>query len=46
MFDEIGKRLDGDTSDEVTLLNARESLEFVYCSFTILHEKEKISFFQ
>jgi hypothetical protein len=29
MFDEIGKRLDGHLSDEVTLLNARESLEFV-----------------
>ena len=29
MFDEIAKKLDGDTSDEVTLLNARESLEFV-----------------
>ena len=29
MFDEIGKKLDGFNSDEVTLLDARESLEFV-----------------
>ena len=29
MFDEIAKKLDGYSSDEVKLLNARESLEFV-----------------
>ena len=29
MFDEIGKKLDGFNSDEVTLFDARESLEFV-----------------
>ena len=29
MFDEIGKKLDGFNSDEVTLSDARESLEFV-----------------
>ena len=35
MFDEIANNLDGITSDEVTLLDARRSLEFVtavYCS--------------
>ncbi len=29
MFDEIANKLDGSTSDEVTLLDARKSLEFV-----------------
>jgi predicted dehydrogenase len=29
MFDEIANKLDGNTSDEVTLLDARKSLEFV-----------------
>ena len=29
MFDEIANKLDGSPSDEVTLLDARKSLEFV-----------------
>ena len=42
MFDEIGKRLDGDTSDEVTLLNARESLEFVTAVYNSSREGKNI----
>ena len=29
MFDEVAKKLDGSSSDEVTLSDARKSLEFV-----------------
>ena len=33
MFEEIGKNLDGLTSDEVTLSDARQSLEFVTAAY-------------
>ena len=42
MFDEIAKKLDGDTSDEVTLLNARESLEFVTAVYNSSREGKNI----
>ena len=42
MFEEIGKKLDGDTSDEVTLLNARESLEFVTAVYNSSRDKKNI----
>jgi predicted dehydrogenase len=42
MFDEIAKKLDGDTSDEVTLLNARESLEFVTAVYNSSRERKNI----
>ena len=42
MFDEIRKKLDGDTSDEVTLLNARESLEFVTAVYNSSREGKNI----
>ena len=44
IFDEIGKKLDGYTSDEVTLSDARGSLEFVTAVMT-LHDKRKISIY-
>ena len=42
MFDEIAKKLDGHTSDEVTLLNARESLEFVTAVYNSSREGKNI----
>ena len=42
MFEEIGKKLDGDTSDEVTLLNARESLEFVTAVYNSSRDRKNI----
>ena len=42
MFDEIAKKLDGDTSDEVTLLNARQSLEFVTAVYNSSREGKNI----
>ena len=42
MFDEIGKKLDGYNSDEVTLLNARESLEFVTAVYNSSREGKNI----
>ena len=42
MFDEIAKKLDGDISDEVTLLNARESLEFVPAVYNSSREGKNI----
>ena len=42
MFDEIAKKLDGDISDEVTLLNARQSLEFVTAVYNSSREGKNI----
>ncbi|MDC0445238.1 Gfo/Idh/MocA family oxidoreductase [Candidatus Pelagibacter sp.] len=42
MFDEIAKKLDGDSSDEVTLSNARESLEFVTAVYNSSRERKNI----
>ena len=42
MFDEIGKKLDGYTSDEVTLSNARDSLEFVTAVYNSSREGKNI----
>ena len=42
MFDEIAKKLDGHPSDEVTLLNARESLEFVTAVYNSSREEKNI----
>jgi predicted dehydrogenase len=42
MFEEIAKKLDGDASDEVTLLNARESLEFVTAVYNSSREGKNI----
>jgi predicted dehydrogenase len=42
MFDEIGKKLDGHTSDEVTLSNARASLEFVTAVYNSSREGKNI----
>ena len=42
MFEEIAKKLDGDSSDEVTLLNARESLEFVTAVYNSSREEKNI----
>ena len=42
MFDEIAKKLNGDISDEVTLLNARQSLEFVTAVYNSSREGKNI----
>ncbi len=42
MFDEIAKKLDGHKSDEVTLSNARESLEFVTAVYNSSREGKNI----
>ena len=43
MFDEIANKLDGFTSDEVTLLDARKSLEFVTAVYSSSRQKKNIS---
>ena len=42
MFEEIGKNLDGLTSDEVTLSDARQSLEFVTAVYDSSHQRKNI----
>ena len=42
MFDEIAKNLDGLTSDEVTLSDARQSLEFVTAVYDSSHQRKNI----
>jgi len=43
MFDEIANKLDGKASDEVTLLDARKSLEFVTAVYDSSRRKKNIS---
>jgi predicted dehydrogenase len=43
MFEEIGKNLDGLTSDEVTLSDARQSLEFVTAVYDSSHQGKNIN---
>ena len=43
MFDEVGNKLDGKTSDEVTLLDARKSLEFVTAVYDSSRQGKNIS---
>ena len=42
IFDEIGKKLDGYTSDEVTLSDARGSLEFVTAVYDSSRQEKNI----
>ena len=43
MFDEIAKKLDGVTSDEVTLEDARRSLEFVTAVYNSSRQNKNIN---
>ena len=43
MFDQIANRLDGKISDEVTLLDARKSLEFVTAVYNSSRQKKNIN---
>jgi hypothetical protein len=43
MFEEIGKNLDGLTSDEVTLSDARQSLEFVTAVYDSSNQGKNIN---
>ena len=43
MFDEIANKLDGKASDEVTLLDARKSLEFVTAVYNSSRQEKNIS---
>ena len=43
MFDEIANKLDGSNSDEVTLSDARKSLEFVTAVYTSSRRRKNIS---
>jgi hypothetical protein len=43
MFEEIAKKLDGLTSDEVTLSDARQSLEFVTAVYHSSHQGKNIN---
>jgi hypothetical protein len=43
MFEEIANNLDGITSDEVTLLDARKSLEFVTAVYDSSRQNKNIS---
>ena len=42
MFEEIAKNLDGLNSDEVTLSDARQSLEFVTAVYDSSHQRKNI----
>ena len=42
MFDEIANKLDGSSSDEVTLLDARKSLEFVTAVYDSSRQNKNI----
>jgi hypothetical protein len=42
MFDEIANKLDGSTSDEVTLSDARKSLEFVTAVYDSSRQNKNI----
>ena len=42
MFEEIANKLDGSTSDEVTLLDARKSLEFVTAVYDSSRQNKNI----
>ena len=42
IFDEIGRKLDGHTSDEVTLSDARGSLEFVTAVYDSSRQQKNI----
>ena len=44
MFDEIANKLDGTLSDEVTLLDARKSLEFVTAAYYSSRQNKIIKF--
>ena len=43
MFDEIANKLDGNTSDEVTLLDARKSIEFVTAVYNSSRDGKSIN---
>ena len=43
MFNEIAKKLDGKNSDEVTLLDARKSLEFVTAVYDSSRQEKNIN---
>jgi predicted dehydrogenase len=43
MFDEIANKLDGKKSDEITLLDARKSLEFVTAVYNSFREEKNIN---
>ena len=42
MFDEVANKLDGKISDEVTLLDARKSLEFVTAVYSSSRQNKNI----